>query len=299
MLQSNITKCAITGIDLKAGQLKPTTSATIEYQTDIVGNVRISLSAYNELLKGSFDRFTIAGICKHRTIQGKEPILIDSEFIRGNYKDEHPPKEFDEKLFELNKILYQLYGKENKKFDLYGFRDFPLGYANPEEFIRLVDKLYDDKKIDYHKRHIRGRDGGAIMYTGVKVTNIGKSDALKGLPKMPMFRLVSQEITTGNRERDEQINHARSLFFDTPQTSDKMRSACETLSYVIEPLRNELNIYFNSSDVSDFFQLVNRFDIRHNKSNTIKLIEPEQLEWVFYTLLNTINTYSKLKGRGK
>lgn len=76
---------------------------------------------------------------------------------------------------------------------------------------------------------------------------------------------------------------------------DDKRSACETLSFVLEPLRKDLTSFFSTGDVSDFFLLVNRFDIRHNKTSTTSLVHEEQLEWVFYTLLNTITTYTKLK----
>lgn len=140
---------------------------------------------------------------------------------------------------------------------------------------------------------------GFNLYTGVKVTNLGKEEAKKALPKIPLFGLINQTITTGERERDEKLNHARELFFREPQTFDNMRSACETLSYVLEPLRDNLKYYFESKDVSDFFQIVNKFDIRHNKETTMKVVEPEQLEWVFYSLLNTISAYSKLKEKGK
>ena len=78
---------------------------------------------------------------------------------------------------------------------------------------------------------------------------------------------------------------------------DKMRSACEVLSYILEPLRKDLEKYFKQKDISDFFQLVNNFDIRHNKESTKDIIHEEQLEWVYYSLLNTINTYTKLQKR--
>ncbi len=53
------------------------------------------------------------------------------------------------------------------------------------------------------------------------------------------------------------------------------------------------------SDTEDFFNIVNNFDIRHNK-NRVKLINnEEQLEWIFYSLLNTINTYVKMKRKVK
>ncbi len=131
------------------------------------------------------------------------------------------------------------------------------------------------------------------------MTSLGKEEAKKALPKMPLFGLISQTLTTGDEEIDAKINLARELFYTEPLSMDKMRSACETLIYILEPLRDSLKSYFGQKDVSDFFQIVNTFDIRHNKDSTKTIMYEEQLEWIFYTLLNTINTYSKLKRRVK
>jgi hypothetical protein len=114
---------------------------------------------------------------------------------------------------------------------------------------------------------------------------------------MPMVGLVNQDISTGYPDIDNQINHAKDLFFSEPPTFEKMRSACETLSYVLEPLRKDLSQYFSQKDINAFFQIVNTFDIRHNKEYTNELVTEEQLEWVFYTLLNTISTFVKLKNK--
>jgi hypothetical protein len=48
-------------------------------------------------------------------------------------------------------------------------------------------------------------------------------------------------------------------------------------------------------DTEYFFRIVNEFSIRHNKLSTKRINSEEQLEWVFYCLLNTINTYVKMK----
>lgn len=290
-------KCALIGYDLKPNELKPMAGPVLEYETQFVGKVKITIPAYKEMLEGDFERYIIAGICKHRTLNNEDPVLIDSAFIREGYKKLNPPKEFDEKCFELNKVLYQLYGKENREFELNTTMNFPLGYSDPEEFTRLVDQLESDFHITWRKKQRLGRYIGGNLFTGVKMTNMGKEVAQNALPKMPLFGLINQTITTGDKSRDEKLNHARELFLNEPQSLDNMRSACETLSYVLEPLRNDLKKYFAQKDVSDFFQIVNKFDIRHNKETTINMIEPEQLEWVFYSLLNTINTYSKLKAK--
>ena len=293
-----ITKCAIIGYKLKPNELKPTIDTTIRYETEYVGRVEITIPAYQQLLLGDYKiRYIIAGICKNRTLQNENPLLIDSNLLEGGYQKLSYPTEFEEKCYHLLKVLYQMGGKENKQFELNTTKDFPLLYSSPEEFGRIIDQLETDNKITIVKTHDLGGNGNRKLYIGVKLTRSGKENATKALPKMPLLGLVSQEITTGNIEVDEKINHARVLFFSDPPSMDKMRSACETLCFVLEPLREDLKSYFTQKDVSDFFQIVNSFDIRHNKDATKNLIHPEQLEWVFYTLLNTINTYVKLKNK--
>jgi hypothetical protein len=293
-------KCAITGYPLNQGEIQPFLNQTIEYETKYVGKVKITLSTYEELLNnvGKFPVDLIGGICKERTLKNEDPILIDSNFIREGYKKYNPPTHFDEKCNALVRNLFKLGGEENKEFELNPTSDFTLAFSFPEEFSRIVDQLESDYYISIKKIHKITYGIENRIFSGTKMTNLGKEHAKKYLPKMPLFGLVSQEIITGNLEIDEKINHARGLFFDNPQTMDKMRSACETLSYVLEPLREDLKTIFSSKDVSDFFQLVNTFDIRHNKDATKSIVIPEQLEWVFYTLLNTINTYYKIKNKG-
>ena len=292
-------RCAITGYSLKEGELKPFTGSAIEYETEIVGKVKIALSIYSELLNGDFqkERYLIAGICKHRTLENKEPVLIDSNFIRSGYKTLNPPTDFEEKAYQFLKYIYSNGGRENHVFKFNSTMDFPLAYADSQEFDRIIDDLKDEYYITIRKKEKLGGQPGLFVYMGVKLTRHGREEAEKALPKLPLFGLVSQEISTGNFEIDEKINHARKLFFEEPITIEKMRSSCETLSFILEPLRKDLEGFFTRKDVNDFFQLVNTFDIRHNKPHTKGLIHPEQLEWVFYSLLNTINTFTKLKRR--
>lgn len=292
-----INRCALIGYPLKDGDVKPITGTAIEYETEFVGRVKIALSTYTELLNGDFERYIFAGICKDRTLKNEEPILIDSNFIREGYKNLNPPMTFEEKCDHFLKYIYLNGGNENKEFEFNSTRDFPLSFADPEEFMRIIDQLKTDYFITIRKETQMSR--GRWLYLGVKLTSSGKEEAQKSLPQMPMVGLVNQEINTGDPEIDKKINHAKQLFFTKPQTADKMRSACETLSYVLEPLRENLKTYFSQKDVADFFQIVNNFDIRHNKDTTKNIVHIEQLEWIFYTLLNTINTYVKLKKSGK
>jgi len=208
-------------------------------------------------------------------------------------KDLSLPKSFNEKARFFLIHIYQRGGKDHESLRFDTSNDYILCYSkSPEEFKRIILNLIENGLIKIMNSH--GLLGGNMNYT-IEMTDLGINEIEKDMPNIPMIGLVDQKISTGDIEIDEKINHAKDLFFQEPQTLDRMRSACESLCFVLEPLRSELSDFFTSSDVNDFFQIVNRFDIRHNKENTIKLVYEEQLEWVFYTLLNTVNTFVKIK----
>lgn len=46
--------CAFIGYSLKAGELKPITSTTLEYETEYTGKIRMTIPAYQELLNGEY-----------------------------------------------------------------------------------------------------------------------------------------------------------------------------------------------------------------------------------------------------
>lgn len=102
------------------------------------------------------------------------------------------------------------------------------------------------------------------------------------------------QFTTGDDKIDEMLTHAIKLFINIDSTLESKRSACESLSYILEPLRENMKNYFLEGHVSDFFKMVNEFNIRHNKKSTKKIEYEEQYEWIFITLLNTIDTYFKM-----
>ena len=290
-----LSKCPLTGIKIEPDSLFRENGDFIIYETPATGKVHITMRAAAAIASLENERYIIAGICRHKHETKEAPVLIDVSFILADYKELEAPEGFDKKVYALLQYIYKNGGQENKAFDFLSSRDFPLAYASPEEFTRVIDRLSQEGYIN-----IRNTDrlaGGIISHRGITLTSTGRKEAEKSLPKMPMADLVNQEITTGDQSLDDKINHAKKLFFERPESVDKMRSACESLSYVLEPLRKELPKYFHKQDVSDFFNIVNNFDIRHNKDHTKKLIHPEQLEWVFYSLLNTISTYVKLKKR--
>lgn len=292
---TEVTRDCLIGRPVKPDDVKPIVDQTLDYFEPAVGRVRVTMAAYGELLEGNYERYLIAGITRNAFENKVEPPLIDSAFINGGYKALSPPTDFREKAHHLLRYLYDHGGRENHKFELNSTREFPIAFAEPDEFVRLVDHLEKEHWIRIGKTHPIGGGRTQRLYLNLELTTWGVKEVEKTLPQIPMIGLVDERITTGDGEIDEKINHAKNLFFKDGSTMDDKRSACETLSFVLEPLRKDLTSFFSTGDVSDFFLLVNRFDIRHNKTSTTSLVHEEQLEWVFYTLLNTITTYTKLK----
>jgi hypothetical protein len=112
------------------------------------------------------------------------------------------------------------------------------------------------------------------------LTKKGINKVGTGQPSKVTQTLVNQKIRFGDIEIDAKIEHAVILNFGENSNFDSKRSACENLDYVLEPLRKELELLF-TGDTEFFFQLVNAFEVRHNKMNTKRIKNEEQLEWSF------------------
>lgn len=291
--------CPLTGLRMDPSESKiyPTTDMTYTYEFILVGKVKIALPTYQNFINSKlFKHPILAGICRESFENKTEPPLINTDFLENGIKNINYPKTFIEKSLQLLKFMYKNEGNDYADFEFNSIRDYPLAYATgEEEFNKIIDHLENKYFIKIGNR--LGMAGHRIVYQKVTLMDYGIEEVEKELPKIPMIGLVNQEISTGEQRIDSIINHAKKLFFEEPTTLDKMRSACESLSYVLEPLRTECEKLFTKRDVNDFFKIINEFDIRHNKDSTKQIQLPEQLEWIFYSLLNTINTYTKLKKR--
>lgn len=282
--------CPLTGQEINLHQPNPSVMA-YSYETPMTGKVSISDIALMSASNLSPEQKQIlAGICRNRTIKGEEPIMIKAALL-NQLNDQDIPYSFEEKARHFLQFLYDNGGKEYKGHTIDSCIDSPIIYSSADEFVRVIKYLKSENWINYDSVHSAKKQ---VFYLGLHISKEGINEIEKGLPKIPMFGLINQKISTGDANTDSQIEHARLLFFDIHSTLESKRSACETLGYVAEPLRNELRDVFQG-DTEVFFRIVNDFNVRHNKERTKNIEHEEQLEWIFYSLLNTINTYSKMK----
>lgn len=287
----NIMECPITCRQVPAGQLGD--QMIFCYETKETGKICFTDVALNAAYNLPTDeKWLLAGITRNRSIENKPPETITAAMV-NNLMAQNIPYSFEAKARHFLKYLYDHGGKEYHSFEINCNCDSSIAYSSPTEFGRIIKYLEGKGWIDKGSQYI----GFAGVFHGLTITELGISEVEKGKPKMPLFGLVSQEIATGDPSVDASIEQARKEFFNESTSFDCKRSACETLIYVLEPLRKELDGMFDG-DTEYFFRIVNEFSVRHNKASTKRINNEEQLEWIFYSLLNTINTYVKMKRKG-
>lgn len=264
---------------------------TYYYETPITGPVVFTDMAFRQAGQLTPQQKSILqGICRNRQLRHQEPQVINAAFLQ-QLENQPIPYAFEEKARHFLQYLYDNGGKAYQEHHLTSPNAGPIAYASAEEFDRIMRFLQDEGWVATGS--ITSTQQGTA-YQSVHLTKSGINEIEKGQAKIPIYGLVNQQITTGDAETDAMIEHARALFFNPPATLEAKRSACECLSYLLEPLRQELKVLF-VGDTEIFFNLINNFAIRHNKETTKRMEHPEQLEWVFYGLLNTLNTYVKMK----
>lgn len=276
----------------------------VGYRNPIIKEVVVSHSEYISLRskflcedEDYFSKlFIFSGIIRNHFEEYKTPFYVNSDFIVKGYKEYSYPSEFNDKAQYFLKYLYNNGGNEGREFQ-FVYDDYALAYAkSKEEFQKIIGKLIKQGFIEYVRKPAKNM-AGVLLNFSIELTPLGEKEVEKNLPAVPLFGLVNQDVFTGDTSIDDKILHAKKLFFKSESTFDDKRSACETLSFVLEPIREELKTVLTDADVSAFFQIVNTFDIRHNKDNTKNIEHVEQLEWIFYSLLNSIICYYKLKNK--
>jgi hypothetical protein len=293
-----LSKCILTGFFFgDQVEFLPSQDNSIRYKFKPVGIVNVSNYVLESIkVKPIPKPWILAGICRYAFVNNSEPPILTTNFIDNFLNTVEYPKNFKEKAFVLLKYIYDSGGNDYRPVNLFAIEDFPLAFAeDPKEFNRLMDYI-EEHGFMTCKNKVNSL-GDFSNYYDILLTDDGIAEIEKDKPNIPMIGLAIQEIHTGNPQLDIKIDHAKKLFFKSNSSKEDKRSACESLSFALEPLREELKSFLSTSDVSDFFNIVNNFDIRHNKDHTKRLEHDEQLEWVFYALLNTINTYSKLKNK--
>ncbi len=123
-----------------------------------------------------------------------------------------------------------------------------------------------------------------------------QSGLILDIPEEGMQNLVDESVpTTSIPSSEQKIQHAYELFFRHDAKLEDKKSAAKVLGELLEHVRSDLKVDEElSKDESDLFHILNKYGVRHHKESQKEIKEP-YLTWHFYSLLNTVKTYLKIK----
>jgi len=138
-----------------------------------VGYVEITDSAYITIQSEDFKKFNLifGGICRNRFEDGlPAPIIYSRHLTEAEINLLDYPRSFEEKRNHLIKFLIKKGSKENKTVTLRPDSDHFLLYCDENEFIRVVESLFEEglivrNKVDYPKMK--------FIYENVRLSNLG------------------------------------------------------------------------------------------------------------------------------
>lgn len=259
-------------------------------ENKVIGIYNISKFAIDILNDYKEEFGLIIGYCRDYYEKKQTAFVIDTQFL-SNIKKLDYPKSFKDKCFHLLKFIYKNSGPERELLSFRSIIDYSITYSDIRMFNRCMDYLF---KNSYIKGKLENKNSrGDIYYWDVEITDHGEKKILELDPELIMRDLLYQTIRIGDEKEDNMLNEARKLFFGVDSNFETKRSACEILSKILEPKRVRLESMIGKKDVGTFFEIVNKFDIRHNKKSVLEIKYEEQLEWIFFSLLNSINLYVK------
>lgn len=288
--------CPISGLEsqlIKNRYDRKRKTTVLEFKNYALRKIEMQKSVYLKLLSivdYSNLKYIYAGIIRQYNDNHDKPFFVDEQFINEGYKEFEYPKDFHQKAFHLLKYLYYNGGREYHSFEFESENDYPLAFAtDPYEFNRILQMLKDQKLIKITKGILHIGYNYSITFSLIQKAYKKLEEDL-GISQL--FKFVDENVFTGNKLIDKKIIHAKNLYHRS--TIEDKRSACKVLGDILEPIREDLkNIYWND-DESFFFLLLNKFDIRHNNKDIKELKHEEQLDWIFFNFLNSINTYYRI-----
>ena len=202
-------------------------------------------------------------------------------FLETGIKNSYPfidnIKKWDEmELFTIIEFLYDYVSVE------YNLGDGTYSYENKlarAEYIANINKL-----LGVYKNGYELRENGEIY------------------EKIPsgLDNLINIEIkTTDPKHLDERIKPAINKFLKYGSTLDDKKDAIRNLADVLEFLQKQ-NIKLPSKDDSDLFNIINGFDIRHNRQLQQGEYDKEIVyNWMFYTFLSSIHYLLEINNKYK
>ena len=109
-------------------------------------------------------------------------------------------------------------------------------------------------------------------------------------PEDGLVPVVSAKIPSSDSKIVDKVNSAKLLYQRHKSSLEDRRHAVRDLIDVLEGLRPQIKVVFNTKDENDLFNIANNFGLRHNnEKQKTDYDQATWLGWMFYFYLITIH----------
>ncbi|MCY9111151.1 hypothetical protein MOE45_08605 [Bacillus atrophaeus] len=178
-------------------------------------------------------------------------------------------------------------------------------YYNEEDVFDLIELFYDyvsERKMpnrEYDKKagqKIYLDEMNSVLNNYDKGYELTKEGYIRELLDNGLENLVdsSQEITS-DCTFEEIVNNAKKKFFHYNADELDKKSAILELGGVLENLKKSNTLELLTTDESDLFHVLNKFNLRHNNLNQRPDYDKDVFyPWIFFNLLSAVDAALKL-----
>lgn len=106
----------------------------------------------------------------------------------------------------------------------------------------------------------------------------------------------SKQVSTTNATIEETVQTAKKKFLHHKADETDKRSAILEIGRELENLKKTKQLDLNNKDESELFQILNNFNLRHNRPDQLSNYDKEVFyPWIFYNLLAALDASLKLQ----
>lgn len=188
--------------------------------------------------------------------------------------------------FDLLEVCHDLVARPSRRsWHDYGEEWDYLDFDRPAG--QLVYRWRINAVLDRSDLHLRiagaGLDTGRLVQT----------------PGDPRSELGEHALAATPPEHVERVSHAITKFRGREATREDKRDAIKALGDVLEHQRPEVRKILGKKDEGALFNILNEYDIRHHNSAQYSEYDEDFLDWIFWTLLASLDFMSNRLARNE
>ena len=202
-----------------------------------------------------------------------------------NWDAGHPDGWSDADFFDAIEVLHQLVQRPaTQSYHSYsscGWHHTNFSCASGQRVFRyFINRVLDTSEVPFRVA-TSGADVGCMTRRGSAEHQVA----------------VERVLVRGPQAERDAREHTIQLYRSRGSTLEDRRSATNTLARLLEARKELIKETLTKRGADPLFEMLNRWDVRHNREDQIRDYDPAFLDWLFLNCLSTLDLFDALEDR--